>query len=64
MRSSACLRFGGSGESEEGNSEFMIQNSKLPVTFARLRSFCAILRISNFTARFDGVGAAAKRGQL
>lgn len=45
MRSSACLRFGCSGESEEGNSELIIQNSKLPVTFTRLRSFCAILRI-------------------
>jgi hypothetical protein len=39
-----------------------IQNSesKLPVTFAHLRSFCAILRISNLTARFDGEGAATK----
>ena len=36
----------------------------MPVTFTRLRPFCAILRILNLTARFDGVGAAAKRGEL
>ena len=34
------------------------------MTFTRLRPFCAILRILNLTARFDGVGAAAKRGEL
>ena len=28
MRSSACLRFGGSRESEEGNSKFRIQNCR------------------------------------
>ena len=57
MRSSACFRFGGSGESEGGNSEFKIAGDLYP--------FALVLCYSphfNLTACFDGVGAAAKRG--
>jgi hypothetical protein len=61
MRSSACLRFGGSGEREEGNSEFIIQHSNCRCPSAHVLCYSPHL---NSTARFDGVGAAAKRGYL
>jgi hypothetical protein len=61
VRSSACLRFGGSGESEEGNSEFIFSIQNWRCHFAHVLCYSPHFSL---TARFDGVGAAAKRGEL